>query len=155
LVQDLDELDLLEACSVKTLSSIACWHAILKVACSPPYDLFHAADSDSSLYYLGYLSAALRVLIRRTRLHEIPEIHRDAPKAVVDAFDAHNNYWTFEMMQSGGSGARISHVDPDGLPPLLDLPASSDWGTWLNPPTTMTEGIHTLSCMKEWNLLAR
>jgi hypothetical protein len=58
-------------------------------------------------------------------------------------------------MQSGGSGARISHGDPDGLPPLLDLPASWDWGTWLNPPATMTEGVHTLSCMKEWNLLTR
>jgi hypothetical protein len=53
LVWDLDELDLLEACLVKTLSSIACWHAILKLACSLPYDLFHAADSDPSLYYLG------------------------------------------------------------------------------------------------------
>jgi hypothetical protein len=155
LVRDLEDFDMLGASSVKTLSSVACWHAILKVACSPPYDLYDAADSSPSLFYLGYLSASLRVFVRRTHLHELPKVRRDAPKAVVDVFDAHNSYWTFEMMQLGGLGAHISYIDPDGLPALLDLPASWDWGLWLNPPATMTEGVHALSCMKEWNLLTR
>jgi hypothetical protein len=66
LVRDLDDLDALESSSIKLLSSVACWHAILKVLCPPPYDLYHAADSDPSLYYLGYLAAALRVFVRTT-----------------------------------------------------------------------------------------
>jgi hypothetical protein len=156
LVRGLVELDALEACATKTLSSVACWQALLKIGAPPHPDLFVVADShDPSLFFFGYLSAALRALIRRTHLHELPTVRRDAPKAVVDVMDAHNNYWSFEMMQRGGMGARISYIDPDGLPPLLDLPASWDWGTWLNPPCTMTEGVHVLSCMKEWNLLTR
>jgi hypothetical protein len=156
LVRSLDELDSLEACAAKTLSSVTCWHMFLKIGAPLHPDLLTVADShDPSLFFCGYLSVALRAMVRRTHLHELPTIRRDAPKAVVDVMDAHNNYWTYEMMQKGGMGARLTYVDPDGLPPLLDLPAHWDWGTWLNPPCTMTEGIHTLSCMKEWNLLTR
>eukprot|EP00956_Cyclotella_meneghiniana_P033715 scaffold98469_cov63-Cyclotella_meneghiniana.AAC.12 len=45
----LEELDALESSAVKTLSSVVCWQALLKVGSPPPYDLFTAADSNDPL----------------------------------------------------------------------------------------------------------
>jgi hypothetical protein len=57
--------------------------------CNMDY-LFAVADShDPSLFFFGYLSAALRAMVWRTHLHELPTVCRDALKAVVDVMDAH------------------------------------------------------------------
>ena len=116
--------------------------------------LVEAVDANPSLRYHGFLSAAMRRAARLVRIHTSPEMVSDFPKALGDTATARCFYWTNRMMVEGGGDAQLPLHCPEGLPRLLNVPASWDYETeYRSPPSDVPSAMNMLVKMLDHNVL--